>query len=98
MRDRLPLSGPLHTECAVLNLDNSTGMGTHWVAYYKINSVAYYFDSYGNLAPPIELIQYLGSDINIFYNYMNYQQYGTVICGQLCILFLLNVNKYFFMK
>lgn len=94
MRDNLPNENPFQNECAILNLDTSDGMGTHWVAYCKIDSVAYYFDSYGNLPPPVELIHYLGSDIKIYYNYLHFQEYGTVICGHLCILFLKNINKY----
>lgn len=95
MRDSLPDAGPLQNECAVLNLDASVGMGTHWVAYYKIGSIVYYFDSYGNLPPPTELIHYLGSDTNIYYNYLNFQEYGTVICGHLCVVFLQNINKHY---
>lgn len=94
MRDGLPETGPLQNECAILNLDTSDGMGTHWVAYYKKNSNIYYFDSYGNLPPPMELVNYFGSDCTIYYNYSNFQKYGTVICGHLCIQFLMNINKY----
>lgn len=80
-------------ECAVINLDKSSGSGTHWVAYYKFRKRIYYFDSYGNLKPPQELIQYFGKDNIIFYNYIQYQTYNTVICGHLCIQFLYDINK-----
>ncbi len=95
MRDNLPnRQRPLKNECAIINLDTTSGPGTHWTAYYKKDKDVYYFDSYGNLPPPIELIMYLGSDCNIYYNYKTYQRYGTVICGQLCLKFLYNMfNK-----
>lgn len=96
MRDGLPKTGPLQIECVVMNLDTNDGLGTHWVAYYKIYSIIYYFDSYGNLPPPTDLINYLGSDVNIYYNYMNFQEYGTVICGHLCITFLKNINTFIY--
>lgn len=92
MKDNLPAK-PLKKECAVVNLDNSDGPGTHWVAYFKINSNVYYFDSFGNLRPPQELIMYLGSKSIIFYNYTKYQHYDTVICGHLCIEFLYHIQN-----
>lgn len=92
MRNDLP-ARPLQYECAVINLDDFNGPGTHWVAYYKNKNSIYYFDSFGNLPPPSELIKYLGCDSKIYYNYKKYQDYGTVICGQLCIKFLYEFNK-----
>ena len=60
MRNELPKSGPLKYESAIVNLDNKNGPGTHWVAYRKINNQVIYFDSFGNLQPPPDLIEYLG--------------------------------------
>lgn len=87
MRDTLPVK-PFKNECAVLNLDNLDGPGTHWVTYCKVNKNVYYFDSFGNLSPPTELIKYLGSDIKVYYNNTKYQDYKTVICGHLCLMYL----------
>lgn len=36
--------------------------------YVKNGKNVYYFDSFGKLAPPLELIRFLGSDCNIYYN------------------------------
>lgn len=91
MRNDLPTQC-FNKECAVINLDDVHGPGTHWVAYYKKNKQAYYFDSFGNLQPPLELIHYLGSETKIFYNYKKYQNYDTVICGHLCIRFLYDME------
>lgn len=87
MRDRLP-KRPRKRECAIVNLDNSAGPGTHWVAYYKKNDYIEYFDSFGNLQPPLEIINYLG--FNIRYNHTAYQNYNSVNCGHLCLKFLYN--------
>lgn len=92
MRDNLP-SSCLKNESVVINLDGISGPGTHWVAYLKKDKDVYYFDSFGNLPPPLELIQYLGSDIKIHYNYKKFQNYGTVNCGQLCLKFLYDMNN-----
>lgn len=86
MRDALP-SKPRKIECAVLNLDSSANPGTHWVAYVKHNDYCEYFDSFGNLKPPLELISYLRY-MSINYNYMRYQKFGTINCGHLCLKFL----------
>ena len=85
MRDSLP-NKPFSQECGILNLDTSTGQGTHWVAFYKNKNVKEYFDSFGNLQPPIELITYLKFPIK--YNYEQQQKYNTNICGHLCLKFL----------
>lgn len=59
MRDSLPHSVHVN-ECAIINLDSISGPGTHWVCYKKLGSLVEYFDSFGNLRPPIELIKYWG--------------------------------------
>lgn len=85
MRDELPYK-PLPMECGVINLDSSKNDGTHWVAYGKIYDYIEYFDSYGNLKPPKELIKYVGQNIN--YNYVNIQKNHQYNCGHLCLKFL----------
>lgn len=86
MRDALP-NKPNKNECAVVNLDSSDKPGTHWVAYAKTNNKCEYFDSYGDLRPPLELVRYL-RNVNICYNFNQYQSYDTSNCGHLCIKFL----------
>lgn len=88
MRNRLPTTKPHPIECAVINLDDFNGPGSHWTAYWKKGSAVYYFDSFGNLPPPLELIKYFGKDLHIFYNYNQYQDFETIICGHLCLIFL----------
>lgn len=75
-------------ECWVLNHDSIKSTGTHWTALAKIKNVAWYFDSFGNLPPPLDVIDYLGSNVNILHNYSRYQEFGTFVCGQLCLKFL----------
>lgn len=85
MRDELP-KNPLKLECGIINLDSSSNSGTHWVAYGKMNDYIEYFDSYGNLKPPKEFIEYMGSDFR--YNYYNFQGKCSYNCGHLCLKFL----------
>lgn len=86
MRDSLPKKiGKM--ECGIVNLDNSQNQGTHWVAYANNDEGAYYFDSFGDLRPPKEIIKYLNND-KIYYNYVRFQKFNTVNCGHLSLLFL----------
>lgn len=88
MRDSLPKSKPWQYECMIVNHDSIENNGTHWTCFAKINSDAFYFDSFGKLAPPLEIIEYLGSECHVFYNSKQYQQFNTNICGHLCLKFL----------
>ncbi len=89
MKNKLPLSGPHQRESAIVNLDNDTGAGTHWVAYKKRGNTVVYFDSFGNLQPPRELMIYLNVD-RIKYNPEKYQDFNSYNCGHLCLAFLNN--------
>lgn len=86
MRDNLPKK-VRKNECAIINLDSETGFGTHWVSYKKNGNVVKYFDSFGNLRPPLELLKYWG-DVDVYYNRNQLQTYDMTNCGQLCIKFL----------
>lgn len=86
-RDVLPLRTNKN-ESAIINLDKATGPGTHWVCYKKRDNSVYYFDSYGNLRPPVELTRYFGPNVDVYYNYERKQTINTVICGHLCLEFL----------
>ena len=74
LRNTLPTKTILN-ECGVLNLDSSSGDGTHWVMWFKKGKNKFYFDCYG-VQPPSELIDYLKSPI--FYNSVRVQQNGEV--------------------
>lgn len=91
MRNALP-SRPLVNESAIINLDDKEGPGTHWVCYRKRGSNVYYYDSFGDLQPPLELKRYLRG-CKIYYNYNQQQDYNTNICGHLCLKFLYKKDK-----
>lgn len=91
-RDTLPKSGPKMTEMAVVNLDLSTNPGTHWVAYSKRGKRVTYFDSFGNLPPPLELQRYF-KGCTIVHNYSRCQNFDEVNCGHLCLEFLIEQQQ-----
>ena len=84
LRNTLP-KRPKKNECGILNLDDTSGNGTHWVAWYKNGKIKYYFDSFG-VQPPTELITYLKSPIH--YNTEEIQPRDQVFCGHLCLYVL----------
>jgi len=93
MRDNLPINGIRRNESGIVNLDDADGPGTHWVAYAKRGDYVTYFDSFGNLRPPKELVRYFGPRVSkIEYNYVSYQTYNQSICGQLCLRFLQTID------
>lgn len=91
MRNNLPKK-IRKNESGVINLDNNEGNGTHWTAYKKTENLVIYFDSYGNLKPPLEAIKYFNSNnlCDIRYNHRVYQTYNSYNCGHLCLQFLYN--------
>lgn len=90
MRDTLP-KRPRQNEAVIVNLDSNSGSGTHWVCFMKRGNTVFYFDSFGNLRPPVEITRYLGVTVDIKYNYDRRQSFDSVICGHLCLEFLANV-------
>lgn len=90
MRDFLPETIG-DKETGVVNLDSISGRGTHWVCYSKRGLLVEYFDSYGNLRPPLELVRYFNTGphhVIIKYNYFSKQKLNTVNCGHICLDFL----------
>lgn len=94
MRDALPKQiKPI--ECGIVNLDDKEKDGSHWTSYIKNKNVVY-FDSYGNLKPPLDLIKYFnteGSKGKIYYNYSPKQTFNSSNCGQLSLDFLYKNTK-----
>ena len=86
VRNALPSSGPHYRETAIVNLDDDSGPGTHWVAYRKRGNDVVYFDSFGDLQPPKELFAYFKLN-EIKYNYKSFQTFNSFNCGHLCLQF-----------
>jgi len=85
-------TGVRRNESGIVNLDNAVGPGTYWVAYAKRENRAIYFDSFGNLRPPNELVQYLENNVTqIEYNHTPHQSNY----GQLFLQFLRTVDTQF---
>jgi len=72
-----------------MNLEETSGDGTHWVAWFKRGDKKWYFDAFG-LPPPTELNDYLG---DVFYPTEQIQPRQEVFCDQLCLFVLKEMQK-----
>ena len=68
----------------VVNLDDDTGPGTHWVVICVNHDIVFYFDSFG-MKPPAEVIKL--SNNSYIANTSQYQHMDSVLCGYFCIFF-----------
>ena len=76
----------------IINLDNSIGNGTHWVACYCNNSnIVEYFDSYG-----LKPIEFIAKNYNYIYNSSQFQSYTAKSCGYYCLFFIYYRTRYNF--
>ena len=87
MRDELNNKAPWKVEKGIINLDSKDGPGTHWVAYYKNGMLVKYFDSFGDLRPPKEVLNYFKKCL-VIYNKIAFQSFKDYSCGHLCLAFL----------
>ena len=70
----------------VINLDEYSDIGTHWVALYVNNKTVTYFDSFGVEYIPKEIKQFINNK-NIIANIFRIQGYDLVMCGYFCVGF-----------
>ena len=71
----------------VINLDEYSDMGTHWVTLYVQNNDVTYFDSFGVEHISKEIKTFIGNK-NIKTNTFEIQAYDSIICGYFCIGFV----------
>ena len=70
----------------IVNLDDATGPGSHWVCIFNCHpDVCYYFDSFG-VDPSTEVLQFMKqSHKKILMSTYQIQKLGTIMCGYFCI-------------
>ena len=86
-------------ECGIMNFNNHTQLGSHWVCYVKDHKTRIYFDSFGQITP-LEMQKYLKTD----YEFRNgtpvierntdiVQKPNTRVCGHLCLFVLTSLMR-----
>ena len=71
----------------VINLDECSDIGTHWVALYVQNNNVTYFDSFGVEHIPKEIIKFI-ENRNIKTNIFRMQAYDSIMCRYFCTAFI----------
>ena len=84
-RDNLP--NKIKDGAYVINLDEYSDIGTHWVALYVKNNDITYFDSFGVEHIPKEIKAFIFNK-NIKTNIFRIQAYDSIMCGYFCIGFI----------
>ena len=64
----------------VINLDEYSDIGTHWIALYVKNNDFTYFDSFGVEHIPQKIIKFI-KNRNIKRNIFRIQAYDSILCG-----------------
>ena len=83
-RDNLP---KIKDGAYVINLDEYSDIGTHWVALYVHNDDVTYFDSFGVEHIPKEIKTFINNK-NIKTNIFRMQAYDSIMCRYFCIGFI----------
>jgi hypothetical protein len=76
-------------ECLILNLDDSTGPGTHWCSCFLDGDILIYFDSYGFPPPKRIKRQYK----KIRYSDQQLQDDKATSCGWWCCYMLYKLSN-----
>ena len=84
-RDNLP--NKIKDGAYVINRDEYSDIGTHWIALYVKNSDITYFDSFGVEHIPKEIKAFI-KNRNIKTNIFRIQAYDSIMCGYFCIAFI----------
>ena len=81
------LSDKIKDGAYVVNLDEYSDIGTHWIALYVNNKTATYFDSFRVEHIPKEVKKFANNK-NIIANIFRIQAYDSVMCRYFCIGFI----------
>ena len=84
-RDNLP--DEIKDGAYVINLDEYSDIGTHWIALYVNNITVTYFNSFGVKHIPKEVKKFINNK-NIISKIFRIQAYDSVMCGSFCIRFI----------
>ena len=72
----------------VIDLDEYSEIGTHWVALYVHNDDVTYFDYFGVENIPKEIKTFIDCSLSITTNIFRIQAFDSIMCGHFCIGFI----------
>ena len=71
----------------VINLDEYSNIGTHWIALYTLNNIVTYFDSFGVEHIPKEIEIFIDKSV-VATNIFRIQAYDSIMWGYFYIGFI----------
>ena len=74
-------------EAYVINLDEHSDIGTHWIDLYALNNKVTYFDSFGVEHIPKEIKNFIDKS-TVVTNVFRIQAFDSVMCGYFYIRFI----------
>lgn len=97
--DQIPILGK--KSIIVVNIDDSSKLGSHWVTFYKEkDGELEFFDSYGQ--PPEfygkNILKYASAFPTVLWNSKSFQSPTSNVCGAYCVYFCLKRCQGFSMK
>ena len=72
----------------LINLDEYSDIGTHWVALYVHNDDVTYFDSFGVEHIPKEIKAFIDRSLSVTTNIFRIQVGDSIMCRYFCIGFI----------
>ena len=72
----------------IIDLEEYSDTGTHWVALYVQNNNVTYYNSFGVEHIPKEIRAFIGHSLSVTTNIFRVQVYDSIMCGYFCIAFI----------
>ena len=72
----------------IINLNEYSDIGTHWVSLYVYNDDVTYFDSFGVKHISKKTKKFINRPSSMKTNIFRIQAYNSIICGYFCIGFI----------
>lgn len=84
----------------IINIDNSSKMGTHWLGVFQDDKILYVYDSFArkNILRTFKKRMMSKGYKVVLCNDQKDQKISEVDCGLRCLIWLLFINKYGFEK
>ena len=81
-----------NNEMCIVNTDDSSGSGVHWISLYRYKNKTYFYDSFSRSKN--ELSKFWKNKTWIEANIGRDQSYDTEICGAISMAWLISFDKY----
>ena len=92
-KDKLPPFPSQFPKSLIVNTDEASKPGEHWVALVLTHKKCFYFDSFGLPIVDFRILRFLKGYEKVSYSNTCIQDVKSNKCGQFCIAFLQNVKS-----